>query len=142
LAAKPVAGRPVTKSVTPPSDQAKPPHPAPTPDVTKSVTEQPRLTRRPRTRPAAPALLDLDTVRQERSADPLRPGWRVLAGPADTPVLVGFLEPAYSITGRRSSRWEARTGRLTLVSGGPWRNRTQALTNLVDSYQRVAKNMS
>lgn len=141
-ATEPAAGRPVTKYVTPPSNETEPPRPAPASDVTKPVTEKPRPARRPRTRPTAPALLDLETVRQERSTDPLRPGWRVLAGPAGAPVLVGFLEPVYSVTGRRSSRWEARTERLTLVSGGPWRNRTQALANLVDAHQRVAKNMS
>jgi hypothetical protein len=142
LATEPVTGRPVTKSVTPPSDQIKPSHPQPAPEITKPVTERPRPARRPRSRAAAPTPLDLDTVRQVRSTDPLRPGWRVLAGPTDAPVLVGFLEPVYTVTGRRSSRWEARSDRLTLVSGGPWRNRTQALSNLVDAYQRVAKNMS
>lgn len=140
LTIEPVAGRPVTKSVTPPSEETELPHPVPAPDVTKPVTEQPSPVRRPPSRRAAPALLDLDTVRQERSADPIRPGWRVLAGPTDAPVLVGFLEPVYSVTGRRSSRWEARTERLTLIQGGPWCNRDQALANLVDAYQRVARN--
>jgi len=135
-------GRPVTKSVTPPRGRTEPARPAPTLPVTKSVTEQDRPARRRRASSTLPALLDLETVRQERSNDPLRPGWRVLAGPADAPVLVGFLEPAYTATGRRSSRWEARTDRLTLVSGGPWRNRAQALTSLVAAYQRVAKHMS
>jgi len=72
----------------------------------------------------------------------MRPGWRVLAGAAEAPVLVGFLEPVYSVTGRRSSRWEARTNRLTLVSGGPWPNRDKALANLVLAYQRTAKNLA
>ncbi|GAA3430987.1 hypothetical protein BJ998_000865 [Kutzneria kofuensis] len=138
--ADPSADRPVTKSVTLPSDQTEPSMTAPA--VTKSVTKRVRPPRRPHVRSAVPALLDLDTVRQERSTDPLRPGWRVVAGAADAPVLVGFLEPTYSATGRRSSRWEARTDRLTLVSGGPWPNRATALANLVAVYQRVAKHMS
>lgn len=142
LTTEPATGRPVTKSVTPPSAETELPQPVPAPVVTKPVTEQPQPARRPRSRRAAPALLDLDTVRQERSTDPIRPGWRVLAGPVNAPVLVGFLEPVYSVTGRRSSRWEARTERLTLVQGGPWRNRTMALANLVAAYQRVAAHMS
>jgi hypothetical protein len=142
LTTEPTAGRPVTKSVTAPSEETELPQPVPAPNVTKPVTEQPQPARRPRSRRTAPALLDLDTVRQERSTDPIRPGWRVLGGPVNAPVLVGFLEPAYSVTGRRSGRWEARTERLTLVQGGPWCNRAQALVHLVSAYQRVAKHLS
>jgi hypothetical protein len=119
-----------------------PASPAAAQPVTKSVTDsaRPRQRRAPRTRRPVP--LDVDTVRQERSTDPLRPGWRVVAGEADAPVLLGFLEPVFSVTGRRSSRWEARTERLTLVSGGPWRNRAAALVQLVGAYQRVEANMA
>jgi hypothetical protein len=125
-AADPSTDRAVTKPVTEPA----------------SVPRRARPARRPRARTAVPALLDLDTVRQERSTDPLRPGWRVVAGAADAPVLVGFLEPVYLVTGRRSGRWQARTDRLTLVSGGPWPNRDRALANLVLAYQRMAGNMA
>ncbi|WP_143027986.1 hypothetical protein [Lentzea albidocapillata] len=105
--------------------------------VTEPVTkDRPRTSRAKR--PARIAPLDLDTVRLERSADPTRTGWRVLAGTEDAPALVGFLEPVLSVTGRRSSRWEAQTASLTRVHGGPWRNRTEALARLVDDYQRAA----
>jgi hypothetical protein len=138
----PEANRGVTKSVTDQDDQPTPTSPAAAQPVTKSVTAntRPRQRREPRTRRPVP--LDVDTVRQERSTDPLRPGWRVVAGETDTPVLLGFLEPVFSVTGRRSSRWEARTDRLTLVSGGPWRSRAAALVQLVGAYQRVEANMS
>lgn len=107
------------------------------PTVTKPVTEN-----KPRTslvkNPARPALLDLNTVRLERSSDPTRTGWRVLAGQTDAPIVVGFLEPMLSVTGRRSSRWEAQTASMTRVHGGPWRNRMDALARLVDDYQQAA----
>lgn len=110
---------------------------SPAPPVTKPVTEgKPRTSRaKP---PARPALLDLDTVRLERSSDPTRSGWRVLAGAEDAPVLVGFLEPVLSVTGRRSSRWEAQTASLARVHGGPWRSRMDALARLVGDYQSAA----
>ncbi|GAA3652652.1 hypothetical protein GCM10022267_43700 [Lentzea roselyniae] len=109
----------------------------PAPPVTKPVTEnKPRTSRsKPPTRPVP---LDLDTVRLKRSSDPTRTGWRVLAGTEDAPVLVGFLEPVLSVTGRRSSRWEAQTASLARVHGGPWRTRMDALAHLVDDYQRAA----
>ncbi|MGI5499375.1 hypothetical protein [Lentzea sp. CA-135723] len=107
------------------------------PPVTKPVTED-----RPRTsRAKRPAPLDLDTVRLERSSDPTRTGWRVLAGQADAPILLGFLEPMLSVTGRRSSRWEAQTSSMTRVHGGPWRNRIDALARLVDDYQQAASRL-
>lgn len=109
----------------------------PAPPVTKPVTQDKPRTSRAK-RPARLASLDLDTVRLERSSDPTRTGWRVLAGVEDAPVLVGFLEPMLSVTGRRSSRWEAQTASMTRVHGGPWRNRTEALARLVDDYQRAA----
>lgn len=113
-------------------EAAEPPAPA----VTKPVTEaKPRTSRSPRS--TRPAPLDLDTVRLERSSDPTRTGWRVLAGKTDVPALVGFLEPVLSVTGRRSSRWEAQTASMTRVHGGPWRNRMDALARLVDDYQRA-----
>lgn len=109
----------------------------PAPPVTKPVTQdKPRASRAKRPTTLAP--LDLDTVRLERSSDPTRTGWRVLAGAEDAPVLVGFLEPLLSVHGRRSSRWEAQTASMSRVHGGPWRNRTEALTRLVDDYQRAA----
>ena len=108
----------------------------PVPPVTKTVTEdKPRTSRAKRS--ARPAPLDLDTVRLERSSDPTRTGWRVLAGQTDAPIVVGFLEPLLSVTGRRSSRWEAQTASMTRVHGGPWRNRMDALARLVDDYQQA-----
>ncbi|PWK82249.1 hypothetical protein C8D88_114117 [Lentzea atacamensis] len=121
----------VTPAPTVPTDEP------PAPPVTKPVTEDKPRTSRAK-RPARIAPLDLDTVRLERSSDPTRTGWRVLAGAEDAPVLVGFLEPMLSVTGRRSGRWEAQTASLTRVHGGPWRNRTEALARLVDDYQRAA----
>lgn len=120
-------------TVAPTAEVAEPP----TSPVTKAVTEsKPRTSRaKPLTRPAP---LDLDTVRLERSSDPTRTGWRVLAGTEDAPVLVGFLEPVLSATGRRSSRWKAQTASLARVHGGPWRSRIDALARLVDDYQRAA----
>ncbi|SMD19055.1 hypothetical protein SAMN05660733_05401 [Lentzea albidocapillata] len=107
------------------------------PAVTKPVTEaKPRTSRSPRSTRSAP--LDLDTVRLERSSDSTRTGWRVLAGATDAPVVVGFLEPVLSVTGRRSSRWEAQTASMARVHGGPWRNQMDALARLVDDYQRAA----
>jgi len=108
----------------------------PTPDVTKLITST--EDERPRPRPSPPAPLDLDTVRLERSSDPTRMGWRVLAGAEDAPILVGFLEPVLSVTGRRSSRWEAQTATGSRVYGAPWRTRLDALARLLDDYQRAA----
>lgn len=140
LASAPAAACPVTKSVTPPSGQTEPPSLiAP---VTKSVTEEAHRAPRRRTRSTQPEPLDFDTVRQERSTDPLRPGWRVVAGAADAPVVVGFLESVLSVTGRRSSRWEAWTAHRTLLPGRPCRNRNEALIRLLDAYQRAAVHMS
>lgn len=122
----------VARLVTPAAEAAEPPAPA----VTKPVTEaKPRTSRSPRS--TRPAPLDLDTVRLERSSDPTRTGWRVLAGKTGAPVLVGFLEPVLSVTGRRNSRWDAQTASMTRVHGGPWRNRMDALARLVDDYQRA-----
>lgn len=136
----------VTKPVTTPDDQ---PHEAsrPTlaPPVTQSVTEpatDKRQSPQRRARSARPAPLDLETVRQERSTDPVSPGWRILAGDTNAPIVVGFLEPVLSVTGRRSGRWQARRKLLTLVPGGPWRNRTDALVHLVDDYQHAATRVS
>lgn len=121
----------VTAAPTPEADES------PARPVTKPVTEdRPRAGRAKRS--TRPTPLDLDTVRLERSTDPTRTGWRVLARAEDAPVLVGFLEPVLSVTGRRSSRWEAQTASLTRVHGGPWRNRMDALARLVDDYQRAA----
>jgi hypothetical protein len=106
---------------------------APAPPVTKPVTNENRAARRER-----PAPLDVDTVRLDRSPDSSRPGWRVLAGDADTPITVGFLEPVLSVMGRRTGRWSATTAHLIQVRGGPWRNRIDALAYLVDNYQRAA----
>jgi hypothetical protein len=132
----------VTKSITTQDDRPAPASPTATLPVTKAVTDNVRPRQRRGVRARRPAPLDPETVRQERSTDPLRPGWRVVAGEADAPVLLGFFEPVLSITGRRSSRWEARTERLTLVSGGPWPNRAAALVQLVGAYQRVEANMA
>lgn len=110
---------------------------SPPPIVTKPVTES-EPDERPRTRPLRPEPLDLDTVRLERSSDSSRMGWRVLAGADDAPVLVGFLEPVLSVTGRRSSRWEAQAPTGSRIYGGPWRTRTDALVRLVDDHQRAA----
>ena len=90
-------------------------------------------TRRPR--PNRPDPLDLDTVRLERGTEPAV--WQVLAGEAEQPVLVGFLEPASS-GGRRSKRWIARIAHWTHRPGGPWITRKGALVHLVDDYQRPA----
>lgn len=117
-----------------PADEATEP---PAPSVTKPVTESKTRTSRVEP-PTRPTPLDLDTVRLERSTDTTRTGWRVLAGAEDAPVLVGFLEPKLSVTGRRSSRWEAQTASMARVPGGPWRNRMDALAHLVDDYQRAA----
>ena len=95
-------------------------------------------TRRGQPRRQRPARLDVDTVRLERT-DSSQDGWRVVAGDRDDPVLVGFLEPVYSVSGRRSGRWQARTTGMTLVPSGPWRNRIDATARLVDSYQRVSR---
>jgi hypothetical protein len=89
-----------------------------------------------RARPNRPDPLDLDTVRLERGTEP--GVWQVLAGEAEQPVLVGFLEPASS-GGCRSKRWIARTARTgPTVPGGPWIIRKGALVHLVDDYQRPA----
>jgi hypothetical protein len=87
--------------------------------------------------PGRDAPLDLATVRQERKDDEIQPGWRVLAGPDDEPVLLGYLEPARTATGGRGKGWQAiTTGRAT-IPGGPWRSREAALAPLVEHYQRT-----
>jgi len=74
-------------------------------------------------------------VRLERASEP--GAWRVLAGAADDPIVVGFLEPVSSV-GRRAKRWSARPATsFTAVFGGPWPTRKAALVHLLD-YQRRA----
>jgi hypothetical protein len=144
------AGPTVTENVTiaaasnTPADMAqdsgKPlavqPQPAP-PGVTENVTKsgQARVTPTRRSRPARPTPLDLDTVRLDRGDD--LGAWRVLAGETERPILVGFLEPAYS-GGGGTKRWLARTAGWTEVHGGPWPTRKAALLRLLDSHQRAA----
>jgi hypothetical protein len=77
----------------------------------------------------------LDTVRLEHGADP--GVWRVLAGETEQPILVGYLEPAYSGVGS-TKRCLARTAGWTQVRGGPWPTRKAALLRLVDNHQRAA----
>jgi hypothetical protein len=80
--------------------------------------------------------LDTDTVRLERPGED-QPGWQVLAGSADEPVVLGFVEPIYSLaTGRRSAGWRAINRHLIALPGKPCRNRTDALVRLVDYHQR------
>jgi hypothetical protein len=84
--------------------------------------------------------LDLDTVRLERRGAGER-GWRVLAGAETAPILLGFVEPVYSLaTGRRSGRWDAVTDDRHKLLGGPWRDRTDAILRLVESYEQAARN--
>jgi hypothetical protein len=65
------------------------------------------------------------------------PGWRVLAGSVDEPVVLGFVEPIYSLaTGRRSGGWRAINRDLMALPGKPCQNRADALVRLVDYHQR------
>ena len=138
------------------------PPPTAAPDVAESVTEpaagrddepvfetadqpprQAAPARRPRrggsaarSRPAKPVALDTDTVRLERPGED-QPGWRVLAGSADEPVVLGFVEPIYSLaTGRRSGGWRAINRHLIALPGKPCPNRSFAVVRLVDYHQR------
>jgi hypothetical protein len=64
----------------------------------------------------------VDTVRLERRGEDAS-GWRVLAGPADEPMVLGFLEPIYSLaTGRRSGGWRAINHHLITLPGGTGRS--------------------
>jgi len=66
-----------------------------------------------------PRPIDPNTVRLERSADyNVTSTWRVVAGPAVDPILVGFVRR----TGL-GKQWEARMPELIAISGGPWRTR-------------------
>jgi len=103
--------------------------------VTKSVTK-PMAQRH--TAPRRPQLIDPDTVRLERSADyDLSGAWRVLAGPADDPIVVGSV----CRTGL-GKQWQARTPELVELSGGPWRTRQDALVHLVLAHQQAAASPS
>jgi hypothetical protein len=83
--------------------------------------------------------LDVDTVRLERRGED-QPGWRVLAGSVDEPVVLGFVEPIYSLaTGRRSGGWRAVNRHLIALQGKPCRNRSDAVVRLVDYHQRLLR---
>jgi hypothetical protein len=108
--------------------------------VRKHVTE--KVTKQAARRHAEPAWkprpIDPDTVRLERSTDYDVTGtWRVFAGPADDPVLVGLLRRR-----GRGKNWEARTPSLVAVGGGPWRTRQDALVQLVLNRQQAAARRS
>lgn len=141
--ATPRVTKPVTVSEsTPPAGSLRPGQSTASPDtfVTKKVTKQRQAKSGPsseRRSTARSSRLDLETVRLERISDPASPGWRVLAGEESDPVILGFLKPAYSANGHRNGRWQARTAHHLALPGGPWRNRTDAVVRLVDSYQRA-----
>lgn len=119
-------------------------HPTQTPPaerVTESVTvdnadaesTQTPVRDRPVPKPKRRKPFDVDSVRLERSTDPARPGWRILAGPVDDPTVIGLLEPALTRNGNRGGGWRATTYPLLLtVPGGPWKRRQDALIRLVD----------
>lgn len=141
---EPPVAEPVTKSVTEPrakASAAEPSASAPArapqrePAATRpfrSVTK--RLTKRDR-----PAPIDLNTVRVERNPDPSGRTWRVLAGDADNPTLVGYVESAHTVHGTRNSRrWTILTAELLPITSRAARNRTQAVAALLDAHQRAA----
>jgi hypothetical protein len=74
----------------------------------------------------------------ERNPDPSGRTWRVLAGDADNPTLVGYVESAHTVHGTRNSRrWTVTTAEL-LPTTNSARNRTQAVAALLDAHQRAA----
>jgi len=104
--------------------------------VTESVTKQ--AARQDAERERRPRSIDPNTVRLERSADyDITGAWRATAGPADDPILVGFV--------RRNGlgkKWEARTPELVAISGGPWCTRQDALVHLLLGYQQTTASRS
>jgi hypothetical protein len=134
---------PVTKPVTEPATEPRVAEAGEPPaghdqrageSVTKKVTKPSARRHTERASRPKPKPIDPDTVRLERSADYDVTGtWRVLAGPADDPMLVGFVRNS-----GRGKHWEARTPSLITVSGGPWRTRQDALVHLVFNHQQAA----
>lgn len=79
-------------------------------------------------------MVDLHTVRMERTPKDSAADWRVLAGPPDEPVLVGFLT-AMRTADSRVRGWMAQRS-LETVPGGSWNTRQEALMFLVDDHRR------
>jgi hypothetical protein len=95
------------------------------------VTE--RVTKRDR-----PPRIDPNTVRVQRNPDDYGPTWRVLAGDADEPTFLGWVEAARTVTGERSAnRWIITTHDLVRLDRRA-RNRTEAVGVLLDAYLRAA----
>jgi hypothetical protein len=84
------------------------------------------------------AAINPTTVRVERNTNPTGPRWRVLAGDADTPTLIGFATTGYTSTGNRSSsRWKAIAIR-GMVLRDDARSRAHTAAVALDSYLRAA----
>jgi len=128
-ATKPAIGEPSTPpraSTTGPTSRREPAAARPFRSVTKPITKKDR-----------PPPIDPTTVRVERNTNESGPRWRVLAGHAENPTLIGFATPGYTSTGNRSSsRWKA-----IAVGGSVLRNdarsRAHAAAVVLDSYLRA-----
>jgi hypothetical protein len=82
--------------------------------------------------------LDLDTVRVERMPEGSIADAQVMAGPANEPVLVGYLTAKRSVSGSRTRGWIAERPNGTTVPGGLWRTPQAALVHLVDDHLRYS----
>jgi hypothetical protein len=144
----PAAEEPVAKSVTEPgtelaarepSTPARAPATDPTPRPEPVAARPFRSVTKPITKEDRPPPIDPASVRVERNTnDSAGPRWRVLAGDADNPTVIGFATAGYTSTGNRSSsRWKAiATGGLVLRKDA--RSRAHAVAVVLDSYLRVA----
>jgi len=131
-AAQPRPTAPTSKSHHPPADPVQ----RPGKRVTKSVTKQ--ATRQDIKRERRPQPIDPNTVRLERSADyDITGTWKAMAGPANDPILVGFVH-----RNSLNKKWEARTPALVTISGDPWRTRQDALIHLLLDHQPTASRSS
>jgi hypothetical protein len=137
---------PITKSVTetgtePAARESSTPARAPATDSAPrrepAATRPLRSVTKPITKEDRPPPIDPTTVRIERNTNPTGPTWRVLAGDADNPTLIGFATAGYTSTGNRSSnRWKAITiGGLALRDDA--RSRAHAVAVVLDSYLRA-----
>lgn len=81
---------------------------------------------------AASAELDLDSVRKVR--DPEMGSYTILAGPADDPVVLGYLETAFTGSGKRSG-WVPLNAARRLAG----ENLKDSVRQVVEAHLRIAR---
>lgn len=122
----------VTECITEPvpSDSRSVPAKDEQEEMTAETTALPRSRQLPRPI-GRTEMVDLDTVRMERSSDfEQTRRWIVLCGAGENVRLIGYLDSG----GTKAKKWQALGPMLTRVSGGPCRTKQDALLRLLDPH--------